>query len=134
MRDGRTRKLKNAERRSGIEEYLSRFVAKLVAVSGRDAGKEFQLGGERLTLGRGPGVDLAFENSAMSRQHAVIEYASEGFRIRDLGSTNGIQLNGRPVQAGELKHGDCVTIGGQEFQVTIEESEGASDAYELSLD
>jgi len=132
MRDGQTQKFKKAAVRSGIKEFLARFNAKIVLVSGTSAGQEFQLDGKPLTVGRGPGVDVALDDATMSRQHAAIEYSREGFRIRDLGSTNGILLNGKPVQVGDLDHGDRFQIGTLRFQIVIEERAETPDTYELS--
>ena len=115
----------------GHEAYLARFSVKLVVLSGRAAGNEISIATERTTLGRGPGVDVAFDDQAMSRQHAIVEYGAEGFRIRDLGSTNGVQLNGLRIQSAEVKHGDRLDIGSLEFQVVVEEREEEPQAYEL---
>jgi pSer/pThr/pTyr-binding forkhead associated (FHA) protein len=76
-------------------------------------------------------VDKAFDDPAMSRQHAAIEFCGTGLRIRDLGSTNGTLLNGTAVQSAELCHGDRFEIGGRHFLLAIEEREHEPDAYEL---
>ncbi len=70
----------------------------------------------------------------MSRQHAVIEFANEGFRVRDLGSTNGVLLNGKPVQAADIKHGDQLDIGSRRMTLVIDERSVEPDVYELELD
>lgn len=132
MRDGQTQKFKKATVPGGIDQFLARYSAKIVQVSGASAGREFPLDGKRLTIGRGPGVDVALEDATMSRQHAAIEYSGEGFRIRDLGSTNGILLDGKQVQVGDLDHGDRFQIGTLRFQIVIEEREETPDTYELS--
>ena len=134
MRDGSTRKhiAPGTGGGRGIETFLVGSQAKVVVVSGSDAGAEFSIERDRLTLGRGPGVDLPFNDPAMSRQHAVIEYTSDGFRIQDLGSTNGILLNGNSVQVGEIGHGDRFEIGGQVFQLVIQERDDTPNTYELS--
>ena len=131
MRDGQTRKLKTSAIRVRIKDFLVRFQAKIVVVSGAAAGQEFLLDRQRLTLGRGPNVDVVLDDAAMSRQHAAIEYAGAGFRILDLGSTNGVLLNDEPVQAGEIGHGDRFQIGNQRFQLVIEKREDVSETYEL---
>jgi len=131
MRDGSTRIVKRPAQPRGIDEFLARFTAKVVALSGAALGAEFLLDCPRLTIGRGPGVSVAFDNPTMSRQHAAIDYDGAGFRISDLGSTNGISVNGTPVQACEIRHGDRFEIGGQEFQLVIEEQEAEPDTYEL---
>jgi len=131
MRDGQTRKLKSSPGTGGIQEFLAKFEAKLVVVAGAGAGTEFILDQEMRTIGRGPGVDLAFDNPDMSRQHAVIEFAGGGFRVRDLGSTNGTVVNGAPAQTAELQHGDRMQFGNQTLQLVIEERESMPETYEL---
>jgi pSer/pThr/pTyr-binding forkhead associated (FHA) protein len=141
--DNRTRKLRtppgvenapNESQPDGFDDYLSRFEPKVVVLSGRVAGQEFPLDQERLTLGRGPGVDVAFDDSAMSRQHAAIEYLDQRFRIVDLDSTNGVTVNGDPVVSSSLGHGDRFQLGTLQFQIVIEEREEDSEAYVLDLD
>lgn len=132
MRDGLTQKKKIAPTKvAGFDAFLSSKRAKLVAISGDRLGDEFALQQERVMLGRGPNVDLAFDDSAMSRQHAAVEFVDQQFRVRDLGSTNGSRLNGKAVQVGELQHGDRIEIGSQELQLIIEAAEDDPDTYVL---
>lgn len=64
----------------------------------------------RLVIGRA-GADLAIDDPAISREHAVIENHSDRFLLKDLGSTNGTYLNGRKVTVEFLQEGDTVQIG-----------------------
>ena len=68
----------------------------------------------------------------MSRQHAALEFAGEGFRIRDLGSTNGIAVNGAAVPSADLAHRDRFEVGGHVFQLVVEKREPAPPVYDLS--
>ena len=131
MRDGKTRKRHSASRAPSVREFLDRYDARISLVSGENAGWGFAIDRERVILGRGPGVDRAFDDPAMSRQHTAIEFSGTGFRIRDLGSTNGTLLNGTPVQSAELHHGDRFEIGGQRFMLAIEERVQEPETYEL---
>jgi pSer/pThr/pTyr-binding forkhead associated (FHA) protein len=108
------------EPRADFEGFLERFEATLVVERGAIAGDEHLLDREKLVLGRGPGVDLNFEDSEMSAQHAVIEFTGAGFRIADLGSTNGTRVNGAPVQARDLEAGDRLEIGQHVLRLRIE--------------
>ncbi len=131
MRDGLTQKIPAPDKRSGFDTFLSGHRAKLVVVAGTRLGSEFPLDQECLTLGRGPNVDLVFENPTMSRQHAAVEFVDGQFRVRDLGSTNGVQINDTPVTVGDLEHGDRLETGNQSFQLIIEEITTDPESYEL---
>ena len=115
----------------GLGEFLVKFQASIVVLNGDASGSEYVLDSQSVTIGRGPGVDLAIDDSAMSREHAVLELVRGGFRVRDLGSTNGVLLNGETVQAADLKHGDRFRLGDHTFQLVIEERERKSRTYAL---
>ena len=132
MRDGFTEKLNTMSPETDRQAFFDSYSAKLVALTGRHAGMEYSLDRDCVTMGRGPGVDFAFDDPAMSRQHAAVDYADGGFRIRDLGSTNGLRINGNRVQAEEIKHGDRLEVGTQVFQLVIEEREDTPNTYELN--
>jgi hypothetical protein len=78
------------------------------------------LDGEELRIGRREGAEApqitgAADDPALSRRHAVLRRAAGGgYTIEDLGSTNGTEVNGRALAAGEvvaLGDGDRVCIG-----------------------
>jgi pSer/pThr/pTyr-binding forkhead associated (FHA) protein len=95
----------------------------LVILTGQVPGTEIELQSPRTILGRGPGVDVVIPDEAMSRQHFAMEVAGGGVRVRDLGSTNGLELNGKPVDTAEMQHGDRLRAGSHEFQLLVEEME-----------
>jgi hypothetical protein len=131
MRDGKTRKRTAETSGRDVEEFFSRYCATIVIIEGGAAGTEYPLDRTQLTMGRGPGVDLAFDDPAMSREHAALELVPGAFRIRDLGSTNGLLMNGSPCEIAKLKHGDRFQIGDYRFQYLLEEREQGPRAYEL---
>ena len=49
-------------------------------------------------IGRGNECDVRLDAEAVSRRHARIYYTPEGWRVEDLGSTNGTWVNDFPVQ------------------------------------
>ncbi len=91
--------------------FLARYRATVVVVEGAAAGTETLIEGPELVIGRNAGADLSLPDDSLSGVHATIELGLSGFRIRDLGSTNGSFVNGSQVQATDLKHGDSITLG-----------------------
>ena len=122
MRDGNTVKRGSDGTSSGGFE---RFDVSLIVVSGGPEGEEHAVDQPRYTVGRGPGVNAAFDDDEMSQQHAAIEFARGRFHVTDLESTNGTEVNGTPVSTAEVAHGDRITIGGHVFQILIEKSDEA---------
>ncbi len=61
-------------------------------------------------LGRGTDVDIRIDDPGVSRHHAQITLGSEVI-LRDLGSTNGTQVNGRMVASVALLDGSRIQLG-----------------------
>ncbi len=127
-----TRKIDRPDETHSAEEFFQRFSVTLVMTEGKATGSEFVLDREAVVLGRGPGVDLNFDDTSMSRAHASFELTQDGFRVRDMASTNGIYLNGTRVQSAELKHGDRLELGEHGFQYLVEERVNTPSAYVLN--
>src|ERR1700694_2162851 len=68
-------------------------------------------------IGRGETSDLQIDSVQVSREHAQIYQRGNIWAIRDLGSTNGTQVNGKPVRESFLSDGDILTIA--ETEVTF---------------
>lgn len=134
MRDGMTVRRQPGATPENVSEFLERWRPVLVVVSGSAAGSEFVVDRARTTVGRGPRVDLAFADAEMSQQHAAIEFADGGFRICDLGSTNGTYVNGALVRVCELKNADRVQLGRFVFQFVLEERARSPRVYVLPDD
>jgi len=62
-------------------------------------------------IGRHPECDVRLDFSKVSRRHCCIALAYDRIVIRDLGSRNGLRVNGRSVDEAQLGHGDEVAIG-----------------------
>jgi pSer/pThr/pTyr-binding forkhead associated (FHA) protein len=114
-----------------LQQFLDDYDVRLVQVSGDAAGTQFALQQQIHTLGRAPEADVTIDTEAASRRHAAIEFAGGQFRIRDLGSTNGILLNGESVQTAELQHGDQIDIGGQIYRFLCDIRETEPDTYQI---
>ena len=130
MKDGRTRQVpvSKAERRDG---YLATHSVSLVFASGPLAGSEVALEKPRVTVGRGKDAEIVVEDASISHQHAALELGSNGYRIRDLGSTNGVVVNGARMALAELKHGDRISLGQIEFRYVVEARKSAPKTHSL---
>jgi hypothetical protein len=105
---------KAAEAPVGRAEVTTRAV---VTVDDR----RYVLDAARSTVGRSRDADCVLRDPNVSRHHAELRRSASGdWTIADLGSTNGIKVNGRRVGSTRLKSGDKVTVGTTTFQVDIE--------------
>jgi len=83
-------------------------------------GKRRMLSGERLVLGRSREADLVVDDPNVSRRHAELRRDGEDWRIVDLGSTNGVKVNGRRVDETRLEPGDGILLGTYEMSFEVE--------------
>jgi Protein of unknown function (DUF3662)/FHA domain len=75
-------------------------------------GKRYAVGPGGATIGRSRECDIVLNDSNVSRRHAELRPLGDGWTITDLGSTNGVRVNGHdvrpnepePVQAGDRLH------------------------------
>jgi hypothetical protein len=74
-------------------------------------GRRIVLGEGTTTIGRLPDCGVQLNDANVSRHHAEIRPAGEGFVIVDLGSTNGTKVNGARVGERPLRDGDQITVG-----------------------
>jgi pSer/pThr/pTyr-binding forkhead associated (FHA) protein len=68
-------------------------------------------------VGRHEECDLQLNSRKVSRKHCCIAQVKDYLAVRDLGSTNGIRINGTRVLEGILRTGDVLTIGDFRYQV-----------------
>jgi pSer/pThr/pTyr-binding forkhead associated (FHA) protein len=77
-----------------------------------------------LLIGRHQECDIQIASRKISRRHCCIAVINDHLVIRDLGSTNGVRINGMKVVEGNLQANDEVMIGNMRYQLKwITESE-----------
>lgn len=64
-----------------------------------------------MVVGRGQEADLVVDQASVSRRHAALEVVGGRLRVSDLGSANGVELDGRRVATAELEPGQGVRLG-----------------------
>jgi diguanylate cyclase (GGDEF)-like protein len=84
----------------------------LVVLQGQRLGQRIDIGEQPITFGRAPECDFQIVERSVSRQHARVWKEPNGYRVKDLDSTNRTLLNDQPIIEAELKDGDHITIGG----------------------
>lgn len=82
-------------------------------------GRRFAIA-ETAVIGRLPECDVTLEDPSVSRRHARIQREDGTWIVEDLGSTNGLKVNGRDVRRAELAHGDLVCLGSVELKFSVE--------------
>ena len=86
--------------------------AQLVALS---EWPSFTLDKVVILIGRSEECDIQIESPKISRKHCCIALMNGKLLVRDLGSTNGIKINGQKVPEGLVAPGDELTIGNQNY-------------------
>ena len=85
--------------------------ALLVVRRGPNSGSRFLLDSDVTTAGRHPASDIFLDDVTVSRRHAEIVRAGDGFLVRDVGSLNGSYINRKRIDEAALSGGDEVQIG-----------------------
>jgi two-component system, cell cycle response regulator len=96
---------------------------RLVSAAGREAcvvhiyptgpgmGTRYPLGDTPMVLGRGNDCDIRINDHSVSRRHARIQPAADGYYAVDLQSTNGTFVNDVAASICKLKDGDYLRVG-----------------------
>ncbi len=75
-----------------------------------DEGPDITLDRALVVVGRHPNCDTRLDSLRVSRHHCCMMQESGEVVVRDLGSTNGIRINGQRVEMGRLRPGDELSI------------------------
>ena len=81
------------------------------------SGQPFRITQKVTTMGRSRDCDIVVPDPNVSRVHAEVRHEGLEYVLVDLGSTNGIEVNGRRVLRHSLRDGDRVSLGGADVAV-----------------
>ena len=84
-------------------------------------GPDITLDRAMVMVGRHPQCDARLDSLWVSRRHCILTEDGGEVVVRDLGSTNGIRINGQRVERGRLRPGDEISIAHIRYRL-----EGAS--------
>ncbi len=79
--------------------------------TGKGMGTRFLLGDDPVVIGRGNDCDICIADHSVSRRHARIQAAADGYYAVDLQSTNGTFVNDLQTSFCKLKDGDYLRVG-----------------------
>jgi hypothetical protein len=87
----------------------------------RYAGRAELVGSRGAVLGRSRDCDVVLDDPNVSRHHAEVRPSGGSWIVNDLGSTNGIKVNGRRVEGPQsLKRGDVIELGTSKVTFEVE--------------
>ena len=104
--------------------------ARLSVQKGAQKGKVYPLVGKVVSIGSGPETNIRLMDGACSGKHAGVAIDGDKFEIVDLGSKNGVLVNGKKTPRRFLRNGDIVTVGMTElkFESSVDTGgDGADD-------
>jgi hypothetical protein len=78
-------------------------------------GSKHELDGAKATIGRSKDCDIQLADPNVSRRHAEVRQEGPAYWVVDLGSTNGMEVNGRRQKRAKLRQGDRITLGSTEL-------------------
>ena len=94
----------------------------------------FQLDREVVSLGRGSENDIAIDSGSVSVRHAEMRRIDGGYDLHDVGSTNGIKLDGVRYEVIPLSTGVTVKVGDVAFDFALSDEENEALAREKRPD
>jgi len=98
-------------------------------IQGFDQGERLEISSKIVRIGRDSNNDLQLHDSEVSRFHTELQPEGDGFKVVDLGSSNGTFLNGERITSAALSSGDRVQLG--KTHIVIKE-QGTADASDFS--
>jgi pSer/pThr/pTyr-binding forkhead associated (FHA) protein len=95
-------------------------IARVVVDKGPSTGQTLALAlpDRAYKVGRAPDCDLVLSDDDVSREHAAFERRWQGVFVRDLGSKNGLEIDGKKVRGEQRVHdGELITLGGSTLRI-----------------
>ncbi len=94
-----------------LQAVIERQYPKLIVISENNYGTEYELRESFMTIGRARGNHIVIADDSISREHAALRISGEKVKVDDMGSTNGILVNGQQKESAVLNPNDVLTVG-----------------------
>jgi pSer/pThr/pTyr-binding forkhead associated (FHA) protein len=79
---------------------------------------------EGVRLGRGPENDLVVDDGTLSRAHMLLRRESDDWTVEDLRSSNGTQVDGKPIQGERVPLASGTRIEAGSVRLTFYDAKG----------
>ncbi len=103
----------------------------LAVEAGRQAGQQVEIPEGQFLLGRTPGEGFEIDDGRISRRHAMLHRAGNRVVLEDLGSRNGVKVNGTRSERVTLRPGDRIRIGDTVLRVDNVEGDGEVESISV---
>lgn len=90
---------------------------RIVLSRGQELLRECSIEGETTIVGRNPACDVVVDDITVSKRHLKLELRDGTLQVEDLGSRNGMRVNGLQVKRQALQHLDVVEFGNHKIHV-----------------
>lgn len=100
-----------------VEDVPLSEAPRLVVLNTEFSGREFACVRTELRVGRAEENDISLDHRSLSREHIKLRRSANGeWRVVDLGSANGVSVNGESYAATALRSGDVIQLGHVKFR------------------
>ncbi|MCC7156842.1 MAG: sigma 54-interacting transcriptional regulator [Bryobacterales bacterium] len=93
--------------------------ARLLAISGPFQGATYELSGAETVIGRLGECQVSLPDAEISKRHCSVTQVDGKYEMRDLGSLNGVYVNGILAKHHVLKAGDLIRLGRSVFSFDL---------------
>lgn len=93
-------------------------IAHIVELGSHAPAQQFTLEKEQHQIGRSEACEFVLEDKSVSKQHAQFTFIEGNWNLEDLGSSNGVLVNGSRIDKVVLANGDKLKLGRREFEFT----------------
>ena len=98
-------------------------------IQGFDQGERLEISSKIVRVGRDSNNELQLHDSEVSRFHAELQPAEGGFKVVDLGSSNGTFVNGERITSVALSSGDRIQLGKTHVVIKEHGTDVTSDRF-----
>jgi len=93
--------------------------ARMTIMDGKDEGKSIEITRDEIFAGRSLDNDFVISDISVSRKHFKIKREGDHFLAQDMGSGNGIRVNGAKSPSATLYHNDVIVAGARQIKFEI---------------